>query len=119
MSTAIVLTGGEGELGPEIGDYLLLPEERDLPAAGRIGALFDENEGKVEISTCTSGSACEKAELRPGDRILSLDGQPVTSMADLKLVMWNKSPGDRIELEIRRKRWLSGPRQLTREIVLQ
>ena len=40
-------------------------------------------------------------------------------MADLKLVMWDKSPGDRIEMEIRRKRWLAGPRQLTREIVLQ
>jgi hypothetical protein len=40
-------------------------------------------------------------------------------MADLKLVMWDKSPGDRITVKIRRRRWLSGARQLTREVVLQ
>ena len=119
VSTAIVLAGWEGELGPEIGDYLLLPQERDLPAAGRIGAFLDEDEDRLEVSSCTSGSACDKAGLKAGDQILSLEGQPITSMADLKLIMWDKSPGDRIEMEIRRKRWLSGPRQLTLEIVLQ
>ena len=102
-----------------LGDYLLLPQERHLPAAGRIGALLDEDEGRLEISSCTSGSACEVAGLEPGDQILSIDGQPVTSMADLKLVMWDKSPGDSIEMQIRRKRWLTGVRQLTRKIVLQ
>jgi len=33
--------------------------------------------------------------------------------------MWDKSPGDRIEMKIRRQRWLLGPIQLTREMVLQ
>jgi len=120
VSTAtIVLNGWEGELGPELGDYLLLSSERQLPAAGRIGALLDEDEDRLEIASCASGSACEVAGLEPGDQILSIDGQPVTSMADLKLVMWDKSPGDSIEMEIRRKRWLTGARQLTREVVLQ
>ena len=120
VSTAtVVLNGWERELGPELGDYLLLSSEHQLPAAGRIGALLDEDEGRLEISSCASGSACELAGLEPGDQILSIDGQPVTSMADLKLVMWDKSPGDRIEMEIRRKRWLAGARQLTREVVLQ
>lgn len=118
-STAVVLVGWEGEFEPGLGDYLLLTQERDLPAAGRIGAFLDEDDGRLEVSSCTSGSACEKAGLKSGDQILALDGQPITSMADLKLVMWDKSPGDRIEMEIRRKRWLGGPRQLTREIVLQ
>ena len=119
VSTASVLAGWEGGLGAEIGDYLVLSQERELPAAGRIGAFLDEDEGRLEVTSCNSGSACEKAGLKAGDQILSLDGQAVTSMADLKLVMWDKSPGDRIEMEIRRKRWLAGPNQLTREIVLQ
>jgi hypothetical protein len=118
-SSATVLIGWEGELGPGLGDYLLLPQERHLPAAGMIGALLDEEEGRLEISSCTSGSACEAAGLERGDQILSLDDQPVASMEDLKLVMWDKSPGDRIGMEILRKRWLSGPRQLTREVLLQ
>jgi len=119
VSTAIVLAGWEGEIGPELGDYLLLPQERPLPAAGKIGAFLDEDEGRFEISSCMPGSGCEKAGLKAGDQILSIDGQPVTDMPDLKLVMWDKSPGDIITLEIRRKRWPSGARQLTREIVLQ
>jgi uncharacterized iron-regulated protein len=119
VSTAIVLAGWEGALEPGLGDYLLLPQERQLPAAGRIGAFLDEGEGRLEVSSCTPGSACQKAGLESGDQILSVEGQPVTSMEDLKLMMWDKSPGDRITVEIRRSRWLSGARQLTREVVLQ
>jgi uncharacterized iron-regulated protein len=119
VETATVLAGWEGDLEPGLGDYLLFPQERELPPAGRIGAFLDEDEGRLGISSCTSGSACQKAGLKPGDRILSIDGQPVTSMADLKVVLWDKSPGDSVEMEVLRRRWLSGRRQLTREVVLQ
>ena len=119
VSAAVVLNDWEGELGPEIADFVLLPQRRDLPAAGKIGAFLKEDEGKLEILSCASGSACEKAGLKAGDRIVSIDDEPLTGMADLKLVMWNKLPGDKIAMEILRKRWLSGPRLLTREVVLQ
>ena len=120
VSTAIVLAGWEGELGPELGDYLLVAAGGGIcqPPA-RSARCSTKTRADSKSSSCTSGSACEKAGLKAGDQILSVDGQPVTSMADLKLVMWDKSPGDSITMEIRRKRWLSGPRQLTREIVLQ
>jgi uncharacterized iron-regulated protein len=42
VTTAVVLNHMGGELDPEIGDFLLLPERRNLPAAGRIGALLTE-----------------------------------------------------------------------------
>ena len=119
VSTAVVVLGWDGELGPDLGDFLLLPERRDLPPAGRIGAFLDESEGRLEVTSCVSGSACEKAGLESGDQILSIDGQSIQGMTDLKLVMWDKSPGDEIEMEIRRKRWLAGPEQMTRNIVLQ
>jgi uncharacterized iron-regulated protein len=119
VRTAIVLNDWEGELVPEIADFVLFPQRRDLPAAGRIGALLDEAQGGLEILTCTSGGACEKAGLKAGDRIVSIDGEPVGDMADLRLVMWDKRPGDEISLEIVRSRWLSGSRQLTRQVTLQ
>jgi hypothetical protein len=100
VSTAIVLNDWEGDLGPKIGDFLLLPERRDLPAAGRIGAFLDEDQGRLEILSCTSSSACETAGLKPG------------------VIMWDKLPGDKITLELVRRRWLSGPRQLTLEVTL-
>ncbi len=118
VSTAIVLLDWRGELGPELGDYLLLTEERRLPAAGKMGAMLREDEGQLEIVSCGSGSACQDAGLKKGDRIVSIGGEPVTSMADLKLLMWDKSPGDEITLEILRDRLLSGPRLMTREVTL-
>jgi uncharacterized iron-regulated protein len=119
VRSTIVLNDWEGEFGPEIADFVLFPQRRDLPAAGRIGALLDEARGGLEILTCTSGSACEKAGLEAGDRIVSVDGEPVGDMADLRLIMWDKRPGDTITLEIARQSWLSGARQLTRQLTLQ
>jgi uncharacterized iron-regulated protein len=119
VSTAIVLSDWAGEVGPEVADYLMLPERRDLPAAGQIGALLNRGEGRLEVRSCAPGSACEAAGLKPRDEILSIDGQPVGEMADLRLVMWDKEPGDRIHLEILRKRWRLAPRRLTREVTLQ
>lgn len=119
VSTAIVLSDWEGELGPEVGDYLLFPQRRSLPAAGRIGALLDGDEDGLRIRSCTSGSPCETAGLRPGDRIASIDGEPVADLADLRVILWDKSPGDTITLEVTRKRWLSGARQLTRDLALR
>jgi len=119
VSTAILLSDWAGEGGPEVADYLLLPERRDLPAAGRIGAILDRDDGGLEVRSCASGSACEAAGLEPRDQILSIDGQPVGEIADLRLILWDKMPGDRISLEIRRKRWPFAPRRLTREVTLQ
>jgi uncharacterized iron-regulated protein len=119
VSTAIVLLDWRGDLGPELGDYLLLTQERRLPPAGKIGAVLREDEGQLEIVSCGAGSACQEAGLKKGDRVVSIDGEPVTSMADLKLRMWDKSPGDQIALEVLRNRWLSGPRLMTREVTLK
>ncbi len=119
VDTATLLSGWEGEIEPGLADYLLFPQERHLPAAGRIGAMLGEDRGSLEIVSCASGSGCEKAGLEAGDRILSVERQPVASIADLKGVLWDRSPGDRIQVEIRRRRWLSGARRLTLEVALQ
>jgi hypothetical protein len=119
VSTAIVVLDWRGELGPELGDYLLLTQERRLPPAGKIGAMLREREGRLEIVSCSSGSACRDAGLERGDRIVSIGGEPVTSTADLKLLIWDKSPGDEITLEILRDRLLRGPRSLTRQVTLK
>jgi uncharacterized iron-regulated protein len=119
VSTAIVQNGWVGEGGPEIADFLLLPRRRDLPAAGQIGVQLKQVEARLEVRSCASGSACEMAGLKPRDEILSIDDQPVTNMADLRLIIWDKKPGDRVRLEIRRKRWPFTPKRLMREVTLQ
>ena len=122
-STAVVLSDWiedwieEG--GTEAADFMLLSRRRDLPPAGQIGVLLSLAEGIPEVLSCMSGSACETAGLKPGDEIRSIDDQPIADMADLKLIMWDKKPGDRIRLEVRRRRWPFAPKSLTHEVTLQ
>lgn len=118
VDSAIVLNGWDGTLDADVADFLLLPEEQRLPKVGRIGALLDQDDQGLKVSACLSEGPCAAAGLKKRDRILTLDGAPIQDMADLRLVMWDKRPGDEIILEIERKRWLRKPETLRFDLVL-
>ncbi len=63
------------------------------PTLGEVG---------VGIDRVTEGTAAEKAGLEVGDRILSVDGAPVTLREELIGLVAVHAPGDIIELEILR-----------------
>jgi uncharacterized iron-regulated protein len=119
VSSAIVLNSWEGGLEPGLADFLLLPQKRVLPAAGKLGALLAEQDGKLKVDTCISGSPCEAAGIRQGDQVLAVNGKPVVNMADLREVTWDKKPGDKVTLEIRRTRWFAQPQELSYELELR
>ena len=121
VDSVIVLNSwGEG-IQPGLADILLLPEEQVLPKAGKIGAMLDEDEAnnKLIIESCVPDSACSKAGLRKGDQILSINEQKITNLADLRVIMWDKKPGEEISLQIRQKRWFSSPKELSLQLTLQ
>jgi C-terminal processing protease CtpA/Prc len=95
-----------------------MPQEQTLPPSGKFGALLDEQEDRLLIDHCLADSPCQQAGLRSGDRILSINGEPVNDMADLRLVTWNLMPGERITLEVERRRWFRRTQALSHEIVL-
>ncbi len=115
---AVILNDRHGPLEPGLADYLLLPQQQTLPPAGRFGALLDPQEDRLLIEHCLNESPCEQVGLRPGDRILSLDGEPINDMADLRLSTWNLKPGDQITLEVERRRLFRRTQALSYEIVL-
>jgi len=80
---------------PDIADSLGL--------ANRKGAL---------VAEIAPGGPAEKAGVKSGDAILSLNGQPLTSSADLTRRVGETRPGDRLTLQIQR-----GGRALTLELV--
>ena len=116
---AIVLNGWDGTLAPDLADFVLLTEPRKLPPAGTFGVLLDDAAAVPTVSTCLSDSPCKSAGLQRGDRFLSIDGEPINDMPDLRLVMWDKQPGDTVNLEISRTRWFSQPQELSYTIELQ
>ena len=93
--------------GEEQVDYLLFAQSIDLTPAGKLGVLLKEegkeNEpGRVRISGISPHGLAGKAGLEAEDRILTLDGQPVMSIVDIKISLLDKKAGEVVRLEIMR-----------------
>jgi S1-C subfamily serine protease len=61
----------------------------------------------------TPGGAADRAGVEPGDRILAVDGETVTTYEEFVVLIRSLRPGDEIELLIQR-----GDKRLTLELTL-
>jgi len=102
---AIVLNSGE-EIEPHMADYLLLGGKQELLPAGVLGVNVEEKRGGCRIASLNPGGAGEKAGLKRGDILVSIDTQIVKTIADMHLALWDKQPGDRVRVKVRRTRTL-------------
>ncbi len=69
----------------------------------RLGVSLEEKEGgKIEVEAVTPGSVAEQVGIRKGDRILAVDGTPVSEAFDVVYAVRQKHPGDRMKLQIER-----------------
>ncbi|GMQ89574.1 MAG: hypothetical protein BMS9Abin09_1076 [Gammaproteobacteria bacterium] len=118
-SMAVALNNWEGVIEPSLADYLLLPAKYPLPPAGKMGAALEEEDGVLKVTECLDNSACAIAGITAGDQILSIDGEAIDSLADLRLALWDKQPGDTISVDMLRKRWFSAGKTMTYEMTLK
>jgi len=119
LPTAIVINGLRPDMRPGLADYLLLPEPVDLPRAAMLGILLETSEDGVDVKGFSEGSPSRQAGLRKGDRILRVAGEPVASYEDLRLALLDRLSGEQVQVDIRRKRWFLGERELSFEVPLQ
>ncbi len=99
---AIVLNNEE-DLEARMGDYLVLGKSQELPPAGALGVNLEAKKGFETIRSLSPGGAAEKAGLKKGDVLLEVEGQPIHKLADLRVVLWDKKPGDRVRVNLRPK----------------
>lgn len=59
-------------------------------------------DGGVGITGIVAGSPADKAGLARGDLILSVDGQPVSTVRELYREVWKRKPGERLGLQVLR-----------------
>jgi putative serine protease PepD len=59
--------------------------------------------GGVYVGRIVPGSPADKAGLKVGDVILSIDKKPTPTLADLLTVLGNLKPGQKVSVEIRRQ----------------
>lgn len=119
VPVATILNSWQGEVAPGLADFLLMPAERSLPPAGRMGVRFDEGDGHVIVTACVRDGACADAGIKKGDRIAAIDDVAINTPADLRLAMWEKRPGDTVSIAVVRKRLLLPDRKLDFEITLK
>lgn len=120
VDDTVVLIDWAGPPEAGLADYLLLPGARSLPPAGRMGAfLSDEDGGGVKVTSCVEDSACEQAGIQRGDRLLAVDGTGVDSVGGVRALLWERAPGDRILLTLRRERLLLPPDERELELELR
>jgi uncharacterized iron-regulated protein len=119
VSTAIVLNDWERSITPGLADYLLLSEEKELPAAGFLGIILKPADDKLKIGGFSDDSAARAAGIKKEDKLLSLNGHPVANMANVKEVMWDKKPGEEVIVKVRRSALVGEDKELTFKVELR
>ncbi len=97
-----ILTGGSFDISSKAADYVLFAKQQDLPKSGLIGVLLKPAKRGMTVGSFSPGSGAEKAGLLKGDRIISVDGRPVKKFSDIRLALWDKMPGDKVNVVIMR-----------------
>lgn len=90
-------------------------------AAGILGITYrsaDIINGEPVIGSCRQGSPAALAGLRPGDRILRIDGRKVTRVADVRHAIAPRYAGDEVEVVVGREVRGGEPREMTVRITL-
>ncbi len=83
-----------------IADLLVAGEPIEPGYLGVSGKAPDGGEAGVEIAEVTTGSAAEMAGVEVGDRVLSMDEAPVTSITELAGLVLARQAGDEVTLRV-------------------
>ncbi len=69
---------------------------------GGFAYAYGDNVTPARVGQVVKGSAGEKAGIRVGDNILSVDGQSITLFPELTKMVMSRLPGDKVTLQIER-----------------
>jgi membrane-associated protease RseP (regulator of RpoE activity) len=101
--STVMINGTDFANNPGIADYQLVTEgSQELPKAGKLGVSIIDGSDGVHVSEFTQGGAAQAAGISVGDRIVALNGVKVGNVLELKSVMFDKRPGERMQVLIQR-----------------
>ncbi len=113
---AIILN--DADLKKDIADFVLFPKTMPGVASPKLMVMLNEKGGKVEIAGFPPESTSEKAGMKVGDTILSIDQTPVHDIDDVKIDLLSRKKGETVKVRILRKS-LFGSQKIDFEVVLQ
>jgi len=119
VTAASILNSWDGPVKPGLADFLLLPEEHALPPAGTLGVLLGDDKDQVNITAVFENGASAAVGIKTGDHITAIDNHTINNVTDLRLALWDKQPGDTINVDTVRKHLLLPDKNLSYELTLQ
>jgi uncharacterized iron-regulated protein len=118
--SALLINGSDFGRYPGIADYLLVTEgNKNLPKVGMLGVSILDGKDSVYISEFTSNSAAQAAGIEAGDRILALNGVKIANMTELKAMMFDKQPGDQVQVTVSRNNMMDSKQELQFGVTLR
>ncbi len=101
------------EMEEGVADYILMTTELKGTEPPKLGVAVEENEQGLTVTGVGHQSPAKKAGLQDGDIIKQFSGQPINSLADLKLALFYSEIGSRKKIQVKR-----GDKTLEKEIEL-
>ncbi|MBI3480655.1 MAG: ChaN family lipoprotein [Nitrosomonadales bacterium] len=118
--SAVLINGNDFGAYPGVADYQLATEGgKELPKAGMLGISIIDGKDNVYVSEFPANSSARAAGVEIGDYIVALNGIKVENLAGLKAIMFDKQPGERMRVAVRRKRPDNSRQELQLEVVLR
>jgi len=87
---------------PGIADYVLFTTPIEGVKSPKLGIMVTEQEGALTVKTAIEHGPAGKAGVTAGDIITALAGQPINTLADLKIALFYTNHGDHIKIEVNR-----------------
>lgn len=103
QQSSVLINGDQFGDYPGIADYLLTASDVEaLPPPGRLGVLLEDKADGVFINGFSADSAAREGGIEIGDQIVALGASTVANMAEIKTVLFDKQPGEHMQVSIRR-----------------
>ncbi len=107
-----VILLNETEIDKNISHYVAFPKPIEGAISPKLMAILKESEGRVSIERFVPDSVSEKAGLKIGDIIISLDGIEIKDINDIRAHLFFKNIGEEVRVRILRKRFLFGYKEM-------
>ncbi len=101
VDSALVVNA-DGIDDPAMADFLLLPPSASLPPAGLLGVFVRRQGQDLIIDNLTVEGPAMQAGLKKNDVLLTVDGEQVSTLGDVKLALLDKLAGERVNVRFRR-----------------
>ncbi len=116
----ILINGNDFGRFPGIADYQLVTEGNvALPKVGKLGVAILDGADSVYISEIIPGSASQAAGIEVGDHIIALNDVKVANMDELRSMMYDKSPGDLVQVDILRNSMMGAKKEMRFAVTLR